>query len=398
VNDLVRAFPFRSTNCLEPPAEYARLRADEPLVKVVMPSGDEAWLASRYADIRAVYTDPRFSRTMAQAPSAPKFVSTAPQTPVSITCLDPPEHTRLRKLIARAFQPRRIEALRPRVRGFAEQLLDELAVGPQPADLVTQYAQPLSIAVICDILGVPYEDRERFRTWGETAVNVTEYGSERVKWARAQLDGYISGLIAEKRANPEDDLLSVLTAVRDGSADRLSEDELLDLGVGLLLAGYETTARQLACSVLVLLKHPLQLSELMRRPETLGAAVEELLRYVPLTTVNFIRVAREDVVLGGVLVKAGEAVIPAIVSANRDDAVFADPHCLDLARTENPHLAFGHGPHFCVGANLARLELEVAIGTLFRRFPHLKLAANGNSPPARQEFAMVTLADLYVSW
>jgi cytochrome P450 len=398
VTDPVRTFPFRSPSPLEPPAEYACLRAGESLAKVVMPSGDEAWVASHHADVRAIYTDPRFSRALAMAPGAPRFVTKAPQAPSSITCLDPPEHTRVRKLIARAFQPRRIEALRPRVADIAERLLDDLDAGPQPADLLSRYAQPLSIAVICHILGVPYADRERFRAWGETAVNVAKHGAEQVTWARAQLDEYISDLIAAKRAQPGDDLLSVLIAARDEDTDRLSEDELLDLGVGLLLAGFETTARQIACSVLLLLNHPVQLGELMQRPETLSTAVEELLRYVPLTTVNFIRVAREDVTLGGATIRAGEAVIPAIVSANRDEAAFAGADTLDLARADNPHLAFGHGPHFCVGANLARLELEVALGRLFARFPQLKLAASADEPAEQQGFAMLTLPDLFVSW
>jgi cytochrome P450 len=391
------SFPFPPGSPYDPPPELARLRGECPVARVTMPSGDRAWVATRHADVRQIYADRRFSRAATAKPGAPAFSRAAPQAPSSIIFLDPPEHSRLRRLIAPAFHPQRIRAFRPVIERITAGLLDELAAGPVPADLVAGFAKPLPMRVICHVLGVPYADHERFAAWGEAAVNISKGGVDGVRAARAALEQYLTGLIAVKRREPADDVLTALVQARD-EQDRLTEAELLDLSIALLLAGYETTVRQLACCVVALLRHPDQLAMLRERPELLDRAVDEMLRHTPLTTINFMRVATEDVELGGVTVRAGEAVMPLVISANRDPAVFADPDRLDITRADNPHLAFGHGAHYCTGAQLARIELAVALDALLRRFPQLKLAVADEELVWRSDLAMSTVVELPVAW
>lgn len=389
-------FPFQARWKADPPAEFTRLRQEQPVVRVRMPSGDEAWLATKLADVRQVYTDPRFSRARTLAVGAPRFTSAQMAPMASITMMDPPEHSRVRRLVAPAFTRRRIGAMRSRIEQITAELLERLSDGRPPADLLTSLAQPLPIRVLCELLGVPYQDHDRVRGWAEAALHITEEGMPALRAARGSVEAYLAGLIAAKRREPSSDVLSALIESRD-QGDRLSEEELVDLGISLLLAGYDTTANQIANSVLTLLLYPDQLERLRRNPALMDPAVEELLRYVPLTLMGFIRVAVEDVALGDVTVGAGEAVIPVISSANRDGEEFAAADRLDLTRKSNPHLAFGVGPHFCVGAHLARLELGVAISSLLERFPSIKLAV-GPDELRWLELGITTLTELPVSW
>jgi cytochrome P450 len=391
-------FPFPPPAPWEPPPRLAELRARQLLTTVALPSGDTAWLATRHADVRQVCTDRRFSRAAAKAPGAPKFGRSAPQADDSIIFMDPPEHTRLRRLIAPAFSAQRMRSLAVRVQEQVDDLLDVMAKEGPIADFVSGLAQPLPIRAICFLLGVPYEDQEQFRAWGEAAITISPEGVDGVRRARASLEEYLRGLLEERRHRPAEDVLGTLVAARDGD-DRLTEAEMLDLGISLLLAGYETSARQLSLSVLTLLRHPVQLSRLRADPAGLmSVAVEELLRHVPLTAVNFMRVATEDVEVGGTLVRAGEGVIPSIVAANRDPGVFAEPDALDVGRASNPHVAFGHGVHYCIGAPLARLELQIALTRLLERFPGLRLAVEEHEIPWRADLAMATLVELPVAW
>jgi cytochrome P450/surfactin synthase thioesterase subunit len=369
--DEPRAFTVPERLDVDP--DYARLRRDRPLTKMRMPFGDEAWLATRYADVRAVLVDRRFSRAAVLDNDEPRLSPEKMSEPGGILSMDPPEHARLRKLIGGAFTPRRVERLRPAIEKITADLLDRMETAGAPADLVQHFALPLPITVISELMGVPVPDRRQLRVWSEALVATTALSSEQRREQVGQLQAYMVGLIAQRRRQPTDDLLGALVMARDEHGS-LSETELVKLSVRLLVTGHETTASQIVNFVHVLLTHPEHLRRLRTSPELIPAAVEELLRYVPLLSgPSFPRYATEDVELSGVLVRAGEPVLPALDSADRDESVFPDPDKLDFTRTPNPHLAFGYGPHHCVGAQLARVELQVALGALLERLPGLRL-------------------------
>jgi cytochrome P450 RapN len=366
-------YPFSVADRLELHPKYAELRRDEPLTRVTMPYGGEAWLATRHADVKTVLADPRFSRAATVGADSPR-PTPAIQTSESILSMDPPKHTRLRKLVAKAFTARRIGELRPRTQQIVDDLLDEMIAGGSPADLSAALAWPLPITVICEMLGVPLADRESFRTWTDQLMALTEDGANVIQQARDNMNGYLAELIAQRRATPTEDLLGVLVAARD-EGDRLTEQELVTFGVTLLVAGHETTANHTGNFVYTLLTHRERWDELVAHPDLVPAAIEELMRYVPLGgSAGFPRIATEDIELGGRTVRAGEAVVVQIAAANRDENVFERADEIDFNRPENAHVGFGHGVHHCLGAQLARLELQAAIGTLVRRLPGLHLA------------------------
>jgi cytochrome P450 len=369
----VRGYPFNPADGLRLDPLYAQLRRTEPLTKVRLPFGEEAWLATRYQDVKVVLGDPRFSRAASIGRDEPRTTPRIPDT--GLLAMDPPEHARLRGLVARAFTARRVESLRPRTREIANQLVDRMvAVGP-PVDLVKAYADPLPTTVICELLGVPEPDREQFSTWTEAIISTTSLSIERIEEYLANMHSYIGDLAAIKRKDPGDDLLSAMVAARDADTDRLTEQELVQLAAGLLAAGQETTVSQVPNFVYVLLTNPDRWFELCADPELAPAAVEELMRFVPLgVAAAFPRYATEDVELGGVTVRAGDPVLPALHSANRDGDVFDDPDAVDFHRRGRSHFGFGHGAHHCLGAQLARMELQVALETLATRLPELRLA------------------------
>ncbi|MBB4895182.1 nocardicin N-oxygenase [Streptomyces olivoverticillatus] len=367
-------FPFTGPGLLEMAPEWAELRRSRPVARVRFVTGDTGWLVTRYEDVRTVLTDPRFSRAAAARPDAPRMRPLAADG-ASILAMDPPEHTRLHKLVARAFGKKHIERLRPCVEQTTASALDAMAKQGPPADLVAVLCMPLPVAVICQLLGVPYADRERFCHWADVMLSLGSHTPEQVRGARADIARYLAELIEAKRREPAgEDLLATLIDARE-AGESLSEHELVVFGVTLLIAGYHTTSSTLANGALQLLRRPEALARLARHPEGVAAAVEEILRFST-AGVNggTIRVATEDVELGGVLVRAGEAVLPAITSANRDEDVFADADAFDPGREDNPHLAFGLGAHYCLGSQLARLELTVAVEQLVRRFPGLRPA------------------------
>lgn len=370
---VVHAYPFSPPDRFKVDPFYAELRRREPLTRVRMPYGEEAWLATRYADVRTVLGDARFSRAASADRDEPRI--SPRKLEAGLLLMDPPEHTRLRRLVAKAFTARRVEQLRPRTQAVADELIDRMIEAGPPADLVEHFATPLPITVICELLGVPVKDQDRFHVWSEAVVSTTSLSVEQIAGYIQNLFAYMRGLIEERRREPTDDLISALVRVRDEDNDRLTEDELVRLLTGLLAAGHETTVTQIPNFTYVLLTNPEKLAELRAAPELVPAAVEELLRYVPLGVASsFARYATEDVELGGVLVRAGEPVIGSLSSANRDEEVFPDPDSLDFGRSTNPHIGFGHGAHHCVGAQLARMELQVAIDVLVRRFPDLRFA------------------------
>ncbi|MEV4733227.1 cytochrome P450 [Saccharopolyspora sp. NPDC049426] len=370
-----RTYPFNVAETLDLDPIYAQLREQEPLSRVKLPYGEEAWLATRYEDVKVVLGDPRFSRAETMERDEPRL---RPRQQVGgILSMDPPDHTRLRRLVAKAFTQRRVEKLRPRTQDIADDLVSSMIERGGPVDLVEDFALPLPITVICELLGVPFEDRADFRVWSDAFLSTNKLTAEQVTDYTDRMMDYIAGLIAQRRAEPADDLITGLIAARD-EHDKLSEDEMILLAAGILVAGHETTASQIPNFLYVLLTHPEQLRRLRADLDLIPSAVEELLRFVPLGVgAGFARYATEDVELGGVLVRAGEPVLSSVGSANRDDAVFDDPETLDLARAEASHVGFGHGPHHCLGAQLARMELQVALRTLLTRLPGLEFP---NSP------------------
>ncbi|MGW2602598.1 cytochrome P450 [Streptomyces klenkii] len=373
-HDEPTAYPFNEATGLGLSGKYAEARSGEGLLRVRMEYGEPAWLATRYADARLVLGDRRFSRAEGIHHDEPRRGEGPRDT--GLLSMDPPDHTRLRTLVTKAFTTPRVEKLRPDVRALAEGLVAAMVAAGPPADLVEDYALPIPVAVICRLLGVPLEDRPRFRRWSDAALSTSSLTGEEKTANRDELRAYMAGLIEQHRAHPADDLMTALIEARDVN-DRLSELELTDLCVGILVAGHETTATQVPNFVLTLLGHPGALERLRTDPDLIPAAVEELMRYVPLGAgASFARYALEDVEVGGTLVRKGEPVLVSVGAANRDAGRFADPETLDIGRTGNQHLGFGHGVHHCLGAPLARLELQEALRALVLGLPGLRPAGD----------------------
>ncbi|MFC8594999.1 cytochrome P450 [Streptomyces atroolivaceus] len=367
-------YPFNESAGLGLADAYQEALVRPGLTRVRLTYGEPAWLATRYADARLVLGDRRFSRAEALRHDEPRQSEGSRDS--GILSMDPPEHTRLRTLVAKAFTVHQVEKLRPWVRELAHGLLDELEAQGQPADLVEHYALPIPVAVICRMLGVPEEDRPRFRAWSDAALSTSSLTAEEFLRSREELRAYMASLIEEHRRSPRPDLMTGLIEARD-TGDRLSELELVDLCVGILVAGHETTATQIPNFVHLLLDHPDQLKLLREQPDLIRGAVEELMRFVPLGSgAGFPRYATEDVEVGGTLVRAGEPVLVAVGAANRDALRFDAPGRLDVTRTGVQHLGFGHGVHHCLGAPLARLELQEALEALLVRFPDLRVAGD----------------------
>ncbi|MER5541843.1 cytochrome P450 [Streptomyces sp. CG4] len=353
---------------------YRRLRDTAPVQRITGPDGAPAWLVTRYEDVRAALADPRLSLDKRHASDGTyKGFALPPALDANLLNMDPPDHTRIRRLVGRAFTPHRVQQLREPIRRTADRLLD--AFGPHgTTDLVAAYAAPLPITVICDLLGVPESHRLDFRVWTDALVAPDPARPGAARDAVAAMLGFFTGLLAAKRAEPADDLLSDLIAVRDEDGDRLSEDELMSLTFVILFAGYENTVQLIGNAVLGLLQHPDQLAALRKDPTHIPAAVEELARYEGPALLAIRRFPLEDVTIGGVTVPAGETVLVSLSAANRDPARFPAPDRLDLSRDATGHLALGHGIHYCLGAPLARAETEIALAALLERFPELALS------------------------
>ncbi|MGW7242655.1 cytochrome P450 family protein [Streptomyces sp. NPDC054804] len=356
----------------DPYAVYARLREAGPVHRFAGTDGLPAWLVTRYEDVRQALADPRLSLDKVHAKfGGYRGLVLPPALDANLLNMDPPDHTRVRRLVSQAFTPRRIALLREPVRRTADALLD--AVEPLGrTDLIAGYAAPLPIAVICELLGVAEEDRPDFRSWTDALVVPDPTRPERAREAVQALLAFFARLLARKRAEPADDLLSAMIAVRD-EEDRLSEDELMSLTFLVLFAGYENTVHLIGNATLALLLHPSQLAALREDPARIGAAVEELARYDGPAPLAIRRFPTEDVTIGGVTVPAGETVLLSLAAAHRDPRRFPEPDRLDIGRDATGHLALGHGIHYCLGAPLARLETEVALTALLERLPGLEL-------------------------
>lgn len=372
------AYPFGEAAELEFDPAYATIRAEEPLARIRMPYGADGWLATRYEDVRTVLADPRFSRAATVGADVPRSVPERNERPETITNIDPPEHGRLRRLVAAAFTARRVEGMREHVQRIADGLVDDLVAGGRPAELTTAVSMPLPVVVICEMLGVPLDGRDTFRAAADAALSTSAIPAHERQAAFETLTSYIASLVAERRERPDgpgDDLLGGLISARDDDGDRLSEKELVSLGVAILIAGHETTMNMTGDMVIQLLTDRSRWEWLVEDPDRIRGAVEEMLRFIPLGRHGGLpRVATEDVELSGRTVRAGEAVLVSTIAANRDPEVFDDPEEMRLDRASGSHIAFGHGPHFCLGASLARMELQTVLRTLVTRLPGLDLA------------------------
>lgn len=359
---------------------YAQLRAEEPVCSVSLPDKQIVWLITRYEDVAMVLKDERFAKDKSKA-LMPEELAKQPWVPTlfrpltrNMLDLDPPDHTRLRALVQKAFTPRMVEQVRERIQKLTESLLDR-AVDRRRMDLVRDYALPIPTTIIAEMLGVPREDRHKFHHWSRAIVQSNPSGWRMVRAIPnvVMFLRYIRKLVKVRRARPQDDLVSSLVQVEE-AGDQLSEDELLAMIFLLLIAGHETTVNLIGNGTLALLEHPDQMEKLRSDPKLIRLAVEELLRHSgPLETATE-RYTREDVTVANVTIPRGAMVYAVLASANRDERQFRNPDAVDITREPNRHLAFGLGIHYCLGAPLARLEGQIAIDALLRRVSGLRLA------------------------
>ena len=393
------AYRREQPNPFDPVPELLALRDTGRLTRQAAPSGAPVWLVTRHADARRVLSDKRFStaltpRTLVrpQATGRASVASPARQ-PGSFLGYDPPDHTRLRRMVAGAFSARRVQLLGAHIEDIVRDCLDAMADSGPPADLVTAFALPVPSLVICELLGVPEQDREGFRRRADRAFDQTLDQQELIDTFTPIWD-YITGLVARQRSDPDDTILGAL--VREHGTE-LTDLELTGISNLLLVAGHDTTANMLSLGTLLLLRNPEHLAA-VRDPERVDAAVEEMLRYLSVAQTGLVRTATEDVMIGDQLVKAGEHVMLSLSAANRDPSLYPDPDRFDPARDADLHLAFGYGTHFCLGAALARQEMRAAFPALLNRFPGLRPAIGFEQIPFRSFATVYGLRSLPVMW
>jgi pentalenolactone synthase len=380
--------------------EAAERQPDGPARRIQTPAGDPAWQVSGYRDVRALLTDPRLGTSHPDPERAARASTSAIfGGPRGSSENERENHTRMRTTLGPTFSLRRMESLRVRIQAMADQLLDEMERHGPPADLHESLAFPLPALVICELLGVPYADREDFRRWSDDAARMNDAARSRA--GLVSLRDYVRGLIARKRQAPAEDVISDLVAARDERGE-FSEDEIVTMAAGLLFAGHETTVAAIDRGTLLLLTNSEQREAILRDPALVPAAVEEILRSrMPIperVNTGLPRYANAELALGEAAVQTGELVLLDHRGANQDACRFAEPERFDVAREDNLHLAFGHGPHYCLGAPLARVELQVVFGTLFRRFPGLRLAVDVSELHTRSWLLAGGLTALPVTW
>lgn len=393
-------FPMARTCPFAPPPAYEEIREQEPVSRVRLPDGGWAWVVSRHEDVRTVLNDRRFSADR-QHPDFPALVegeaaSRRPDEERFLIAMDPPEHGPARRAVLGEFTVRRLEALRPRIQEIVDGQIDALLAGPRPGDLVDSLSLPVPSLVICEMLGVPYADHEFFQ---ENTVKVIKQSTPpEERWAAMEaIQGYMADLIAEKEKNPPDDLLGrqIVKLRADGTYRRTA---LAGMGLLLLVAGHETTANMISLSTMAFLRNPEQLAMIKADPGKTLNAVEEMLRYFTIIDVATARLCVENIEVGGQLIRAGEGVLALGYSANRDPRAFENPDELDIERGARHHVAFGFGPHQCLGQNLARMELQIVFDTLFRRVPSLELAVDVDELPFKDDANIYGLYQLPVTW
>jgi pentalenic acid synthase len=365
---------------------------------VQLPTGGTAWLVTRYEDVRTVLSSPAFSADGTR-PGFPTLLPGHEQIlrrPPFIR-MDPPQHTFYRRMLTQEFTLKRIKTMRPGIQATVDRLLDDLLAMTPPVDLVEAFALPVPSLVICQLLGVPYDDHEFFQSRSKVVLSGAST-AEQSAAAFGGLHGYMDGLITRKQQEPGDDLLSKLATEQLEPAGELRRDELLMMCLMLLSAGHETTANMISLGTAALLDHPDQLAALRSDPELLPDTVEELLRYLSIADVITTRIAAEDTELSGTAIRAGEGIVALLAAADWDPGVFPEPERLDVHRGNRRHLAFGYGVHQCLGQNLARLELEIVFSTLFARIPTLRVAVPVDELPYKHDGLLFGLHELPVTW
>ncbi|MBO4209381.1 cytochrome P450 [Micromonospora echinofusca] len=407
--DALPRYPFEDFRG-ELPDRLLTMVRDEPVSRVMLPDGRPAWLVVGYDEVCTVLSDARFVRHVGDlgpdgvtgpanggAALAPDTTGQCPVTGPRVRdlAMNGPAHASLRRLAARAFAARRMEAYRPRVQRIADELLDEMVAKGQPGDLISSLVFPLPAMVVCEVLGIPADDRERFNVWIADITALTAYGTPEAAEAMDELRAYLADQLAAKRSAPGDDLFSSWLATQ-AEDDTLSDEEIVGLAVGVLIGGREINS--ISTGIRALFQHPEQLARLRAHPELLPSAVEEILRYTSVSPMFLVQTALADVELGGVPIRAGDAVMAVPWAANRHPETFPAPDTFDVGRPHNPHLTFGHGAHFCLGAALGRLQVEIAIGTLLRRFPNLAPAVDLDELPWRHERINCGIAEFPVTW
>ncbi|MDT8909573.1 cytochrome P450 [Amycolatopsis sp. PS_44_ISF1] len=396
------SFPMTRTNPFAPPPAYARFeKARAEFVK--LESGQRAWVLTKHEDVRAMLNDPRFSSNRFN-PGFPRVEKNPPPPPKegqrrlepSLINMDPPVHGPARRAVVGEFTVKRMRDLRPRIQQIVDQSIDEMLAGDRPADLVSALALPVPSLVICEQLGVPYDDHDFFQAHSSRLLRLDVPQEERAETVEALRD-YLADLVGKKEQSPTDDLLG--RQIRKGrEAGTYVRDDLVALAFLLLLAGHETTANMISLGTVALLGHPEQLALIKADPGRTLDAVEELLRYFTIAEFATTRVAVEDVEIGGVTIKSGQGVLGLSYAANFDRDEFPEPGRLDLARGGRHHVAFGFGAHQCLGQNLARMELQIVFDTLFRRIPTLALAAAVEDLPFKHDSVIFGIHRLPVTW
>lgn len=389
-------FPIPRERPLEPPAAYGEQRdSGRPVFQVRVPTGQLVWVVTRHADARAVLTDRRFSSDPTTA-GYPSYISgDTPIPPGFFLNQDPPDHTRLRRLVTREFLIGRMEQLRPRMRQVLDGLLDRLAETGPGADLVSELAYPMAASVMCELLDVPVSDAAVFITLTDTILDRSST-PEQVGAAATDLMAYFDQLVTARRENPGADMLSRLA--EQEIAGEISHQEFIGLAALLLLSGYDTMAQMIGLGTATLLQHPDQLAELRADPSLYPQAVEELLRYLSINHAGLPRAATENVQVGSALIRAGDGVLVMINAANRDPEAFQSPDRFDIHREPGQHVAFGYGFHKCIGLTLARVELTTVFDGLFSRFPTLALAQPLTELPFRDDMVLYGVRRLPVVW
>jgi cytochrome P450 len=404
----VRSYPFASPAALQAPAEWEQLRRQCPVARVALPSGDEATLLTRYADVRSALSDARLSREGAANKDAARIAEGDEDifnSPMART-LNAVGHERWRRLLGRWFTAKRVQALRPDMERVAERLIDEMTEQPAPADLVRHLAFPLPVYVICAMLGVPEKDQDSFKGWSDAFLSVTKYTPDEMAAAQGQFAAYMTDLIAAKRADlqagrvveGEEDLLTLLLTAPDNQGEVLSDEALVATGQALLLAGHETTAGFIALMVGHLLSDRSRWESLVADRSLVRSAVEEALRFDPSNGFGMVRYVHEDIKFGEEIVPQGTTVVCSMSSANRDESVFEDADSMDLTRSPNAHLTFGAGLHSCLGQPLARTEMQTVLDVLLRRLPGLELAVDPSELRYVEGLLTSPLRELPVRW
>ncbi|NRN66893.1 Cytochrome [Kibdelosporangium sp. 4NS15] len=391
---MTEASPFTETTGTARYAGFAALAENGPVQQVTLFTGVPVWLITGHAEVRQALTNPDIVKSITEVPHRdhlPPDLIAAMNT--HLLSANPPDHTRLRRLVSAAFTRRRIDALEPRIRQISASLLDSLSASP--VDLVSAYAYPLPITVISELIGVPSLRQDVFRRLSSIVTTGYAHSAEEYVAAVTEMVDLIRDLIAEKRSDPGDDLMSDLIAVRDGG-DKLSDDELTSMVFVLLVAGHETTVNLISTGIYNLLKHPDQLERLRADRTLMPSAIEELLRYDGPAMVTVPAHTKAPVRIGDVTIPANQVVLPTLATADRDPSRFSAPDSLDITRTDNPHMAFGHGIHHCLGAPLARLEARIALTDVLARFPSLRLARPEEDAPRNPALLLNGLARLDV--